>query len=209
VSFIGSLRPLVKGNSTARPDRWPALLLATGFALTATATFAAVWALGAGLLGPLRSSAPVLLAAVVMLAVLLAADLGLFGLRTPMWRRQTPKWFLYRYGDRTSALLWGLDAGLVTTTFRVTSLSWAALTLTFVGLLPWWAGALYAAGFVIPELTADLLIPRRTDPTGVTDPEPAWLIDTLLRARPAIRPVGVAILAAAASWAGLLAWKGI
>jgi hypothetical protein len=124
------------------------------------------------LLGPWRSSVPTHLAVAGVLAALLAADLRLFGLRTPMWRRQTPKWFMYRFGDRGSALLWGLDAGLVATTFRVTSLSWAALTLTVAGLLPWWAGALYAAGFVIPELTADLLIPRRTDPPAPPTPNP-------------------------------------
>jgi cytochrome c biogenesis protein CcdA len=194
----------VKGDPTTRPDRWPALLLAAGFTLTATATFAGVWALGAGLLGQWRSSPAVWLAATAVLAVLLAADTGLFGLRTPMWRRQTPKWFMFRFSNRMSAFLWGIDAGLVGTTFRVTSLSWAALTLTFAGMLPWWAGALYAAGFAIPELTAMLVVPRRSGQAGAVTVEPTWLVDRLHRILPTMRPVGQAVLVAAGAWTILL-----
>ena len=58
----------------------------------------------------------------------------------PPWRRQTPKSFEPRYGVSRAALLWGLDAGLVVTTIWVTSLSWAALAVTFLELVPWWSG---------------------------------------------------------------------
>jgi hypothetical protein len=184
----------------------PALLLGLGFATSSTAFFAAAWALGAGLLGPWRNSAVAWAVAAAFLLVLFLCDLKLFGLRTAMWRRQTPKWFIYRFGNRRSALFWGLDAGLVVTTFRITSLSWAALALTFVGLLPWWIGLVYAAGFVIPELTFDLILPRRTDPTGATDPEPGWAVDVLNQALPAVRRAGQGVLAAGTLIVSVALW---
>lgn len=187
----------MKGNSITRPNRRPAYLLALGFTLSAVGMFGAVSALGAGLLGPARSSPYVWLAATVVLAVLLAADLRLFGMRTPTWRRQTPKWFIYRFSEARTAFLWGVDAGLVFTTFRITSMSWAALSLTLLGVLPWWTGACYALGFVVPELVFGILLPRRpTDETGLVDPEPVWVADLLLRARPGMRPAGLVAMAA-------------
>ena len=204
MSFVGTLRPLVKGNVT-RPDRWPAVLLAAGFLATSTAVFALVSALGAGLLGPWRSHPVSWVAAAVALGLFLLADARL---RTPMWRRQTPKRFLYRYGDRRAALFWGLDAGLVGTTFRVTSLSWAALCLTLLGLVPWWAGVVYALGFALPELAFDLVVPRRRVPAGESDPEPTWVILGLLRARRVVRPVGLTMLASAGVWSVVMALAG-
>lgn len=198
----------MKGKSVTRPDRWPAVLLALGFTAASVAMFAAAWAVGAGLLGQWRSHPVVWAAAGVVLAVLLVADLGWFGLRTPMWHRQTPKWFMYKFTNRISALLWGIDAGLVFTTIRVTSLSWAALALTLLGLLPWWTGAVYALAFVIPELFFDLVVPRRTDPTGRTDPEPTWVVGLLLRMRPTLRPIGLAALAGTLVWTVAVAVVG-
>jgi hypothetical protein len=67
-------------------------------------------------------------------------------------RRQTPKAILHRYGARRAATAWGLDAGLVFTTYRVSSISWVLLALAPVGVTPWWAGLGYAAGFLVPLL---------------------------------------------------------
>jgi hypothetical protein len=197
----------VKGN-VSRPDRWPAVLLAGGFLVSATAVFALASAFGAALLGSWRTQPATWLAAAGLLGLLLLADAELFGLRTPMWRRQTPKWFMYRFGDRRSALFWGLDAGLVGTTFRVTSLSWAALVLTLLGPLPWWAGIVYALGFVLPELIFDLAVPRRRVPDGTPDPEPTWVLAGLLRVRPFMRGVGVTLLGSAGLWLVVMALAG-
>lgn len=205
MSFVGSIRPLVKGNSLLRPDPWPALLLALGYTLSSVAVFAVAWSLGAALLAPWLTSSPIWVVVGCVLVVLILAEARAFGLSTPMWRRQTPKWFMYRFSDRTTALFWGLDAGLVVTTFRVTSLSWAALGLTFFGVVPWWAGVAYALGFVVPELIADLLIPRRSDPTGRTDPEPIWILNGLMRAEPLLRPMAMTMLVAAAGWSAVMA----
>lgn len=202
------IRPLVKGTAAADRDRWPAILLAVGFTISAVAMYGAVWSLGAALLGDRRTSQATLVVAAVVLVALVAADTGRFGLRTFMWQRQTPRWFVYKYGERKAALFWGLDAGLVFTTFRVTSLSWAGLILTLVGLLPWWVGAVYAFGFVVPELVFNLLLPRRVDPTGASDPEPNWAVDALINARATLRPVGILALSAGAGWAVFAAALG-
>src|SRR6266536_3062615 len=117
----------------------------------------------------LANETGVWLLAAAVLAVLLVVDTGAFGLRAPSWRRQTPKRLLYQLGSSRAAFLWGLDAGLVVTTFRVTSLSWAALTVTLLGLVPWWVGIAYALGFTVPLGMMMLAVPKRVDPTGATD----------------------------------------
>jgi hypothetical protein len=90
----------------------------------------------------------------VLFAALL---LDAYSLKRKTWcpvtlRRQTPKSIVYRYGARRAATAWGLDAGLVFTTYRVSSISWALLALALVGVTPWWAGLGYAAGFLVPLL---------------------------------------------------------
>ncbi|MFI5268453.1 MAG: hypothetical protein ACHQ7M_13860, partial [Chloroflexota bacterium] len=86
-----------------------------------------VYLFGEGILGGTRSGTGARLAAAVVLIACAIVDTGVFGLRTPTWRRQTPRDLFYRFGASKGALLWGLDAGLVFTTFRVTSMSWASL----------------------------------------------------------------------------------
>lgn len=184
----------MKGN--ARLDARPALLLALGFMLSAFLTFAAAWALGRALLGSDHGSVATSLAAVALVTVLCLVDLRLFGLRTPMMRRQTPQWFMYRFSDRVYPFLWGVDTGLVFTTVRVTSLSWAALGVTFLGLVPWWSGALYAAGFVLPQLALSVLVPRAGEAGGPAR-EPGRLIEVLEAGLPRVRLVGLAMLMAA------------
>jgi hypothetical protein len=65
-------------------------------------------------------------------------------------RRQVPKGVLYTHGARRAAVVWGLDAGLVVSTYRMSAISWALLLLAFAGIAPWWIGAGYAAGFLGP-----------------------------------------------------------
>jgi hypothetical protein len=198
----------VKGN-VSRPDPWPVVFLSGGFLASATAVFALVSVLGTGLLGSWRAHPAAWLATAVLISLLLLADAELFGLRTPMWRRQTPKWFMYRFGNRRSALFWGLDAGLVATTFRVTSLSWAALSMTLFGHTPWWTGVVYAMGFVVPQLIFDLAVPRRHAPDGMPDPEPTWVLAMLMRARLLISRGGRTLLGVAALWSAATGIAGL
>jgi hypothetical protein len=173
------------------------MMLALGFVLSSFLLYAATSFVGARLLGDARSNTAVWLIAAGILAVLFTIDTGVLGIRPLTWRRQTPKRFQYQYGPGKAAFLWGLDAGLVVTTFRVTSLSWAALTITILGLVPWWAGVAYAMGFTVPLATMILAVPRRTDPTGRTDPEPVWLVERILQSSAALRVLALLILGGA------------
>ena len=165
MSFIGYLRPLVQGRAAGDPPlRRPVAALAAGFTTSAFIVTAVVHALGAALTGGLHLSVSVRIAvASVFLVGFALLDSGKLPFGTPMWRRQTPKRLHYMFGATRGALLWGIDTGLMVTTFRVTSLTWATLTLAFLGLLPWWAGLAYAAGFVVPAAVLILLVPARTD----------------------------------------------
>lgn len=177
--------------------------------MTSVAAYWLVWATGAALMGGAHGESQLVwVAAALALAFFLLIDAKVFRFGTPMWQRQTPKWFMYRYGDRVSAFLWGLDAGLVVTTYRVTSLSWAALCLALLGAVPWWSGAFYAAGFVIPHLVLNLALPRRTDPSGQADPEPGWVMDAMLRLRPMTWWAGLGVLIAGAGAATITAVVG-
>lgn len=198
MSFIGSIRPFVKGDSTVQPRRGPALLLALGFAISALAIYGTAHAVGGLTLGWLRGTGLAFALASAILAALLAMDLGLLGLRVPMLRRQTPQRYMYKFNPELTAFLWGLDTGLAVTTIRVSSLTWAGMALAVVGLVPWWAGAAYALGFVVPLLVSVLLIPVRTDATGATTLEPIWLMELLHGAIAWVRRGARALLAAAA-----------
>ncbi|MFL6076872.1 MAG: hypothetical protein ACJ73S_26050 [Mycobacteriales bacterium] len=182
----------MKGNSTTRPRRGPVPALATGFTLSALACYAAAWAAGALLFGHHRHTAVARLAAAAVTATFLIVDTRLFGLRTPMWRRQTPREHFHRHGPTRGAFVWGLDTGLVFSTYRITSLSWVALTLTLAGLVPWWAGLAYAAGFVLPAAALILLVPA-----GRPDTEPFWLTDRVASYEPVLRRLALGLLAAA------------
>jgi len=199
-------RPLVKGIPTGEPpDRRPVLLLALGFAISATVLYAALGMVGAAVSARLPFDERGWLAAAAAMAVLVIVDLARirvpFALG-PSWRRQTPARHTYRYGERVAAFLWGLDTGLVFTTFRVTSLSWAALAVTALGLVPWWAGVAYALGFVVPLLVAVLAIPERSGP------EPLWLVNHLYRSCGLLRFPAFALLVTGAVGSVLTALAG-
>jgi hypothetical protein len=91
----------------------------------------------------------------VLVALLASMAIDIYTMVRNTWcpgtpRRQTPKMIYYRHGAHRAALAWGLDTGLVLTTYRVSSMSWALLLLGLIGVTPWWIGLAYAAGFVVP-----------------------------------------------------------
>ena len=191
----------MKGNSIGvATDRRPAVNLVLGFTAAAIALYALLSLVGARMLGLDRLGRQGWLLAAGVLGALLVVDLvrarrpGRYG---PSWHRQTPKDLEERYGARAAALLWGLDAGLVVTTYRVTSLSWAALAVTALGLVPWWSGVVYAVGFTAPVAAMIFTVPTRSDPTRATDPEPTWLLERILDLRPPVKPAAFMALAAA------------
>jgi hypothetical protein len=155
--------------------------LALGFTVSAFAVTGLAHLAGAGAFGWWHPGAGLRLAVagVVLLACALL-DSGKLGFGTPMWRRQTPRRLFIMFGPAKGALLWGLDTGLMVTTFRVTSLTWATLALAVLGLLPWWAGVAYAAGFVIPIAVLVLLVPARHNPGRAA--EAHWVMDVITTA---------------------------
>ncbi|MCW2878492.1 MAG: hypothetical protein JWQ95_2592 [Sphaerisporangium sp.] len=170
----------------------PILMLALGFTVSAVVTYGLVHLLGFGLFGWVPGTVTKIAAVLVMLWCV-AIDSGLFGLRTPMWRRQTPQQHFGRLGPARGALVWGLDTGLVMTTFRVTSLSWAALGVTLFGLVPWWAGVAYAMGFTIPGIVMVTAVPPKRDPEGPQ--EPVWLMNWLMDREKPFRRLALGLLA--------------
>ncbi len=176
--------------------RRPVVALAVGFGVSAVVFYAAVHFLGRLALGWVPSGAVSLLAAAGFAALFLVVDSGLFGLRTPMWQRQTPQQHFFRRGPVAGALLWGLDTGLVVTTFRVTSMTWVAIAVSLLGLVPWWAGVFYAAGFVIPSIVMIAVVPYRPDRADRL--EPIWVIDRVSAFEPFVRGAAKVVFAAMA-----------
>ncbi|WP_188195493.1 hypothetical protein [Nonomuraea sp. SYSU D8015] len=180
-------------------------MLSFGFTLSALTMYGLVHLLGSGVFGGMGHTGAKSAAALVMLGCLVI-DSGLFGLSTPMWRRQTPRQHFYRFGPVRGALLWGLDTGLVVTTFRVTSLTWAALGVTLFGLVPWWVGLAYALGFTVPAFAMVALVPPSKDPVEI--PEPIWLMDWLMEREKPIRRVALAVLTAALAGVAISVFQG-
>jgi len=109
-------------------------------------------------------------------------------------RRQTPKNFVFRFGDYLGSLFWGLDTGLAVTTFRTTALTWASLALLPLHILPWWSGLAYGLGFSLPCVAA-ILGPRWRPPApDGWSPEPQWIPKALMRGRHKVQIAAVAIL---------------
>lgn len=125
---------------------------AVAFAAASFAVFAVAGAIGLAVARVAPRGAE-LAAVAAVLAAALALDA--YSLRHKTWcpitlRRQTPKRVLHDFGAGHAALAWGLDTGLVFTTYRMSSISWALLAFGALGAAPWWVGVGYAAGFLIP-----------------------------------------------------------
>lgn len=149
------------------------LYLALGFVGSSSAVFGALYGIGA-VWGQHLPTTARHGAAVLLLAACAAADVAmLWAGRTYSvgWSRQTPRRAVHQLGDRLGALVWGLDTGLVVTTFRISAATWAALGLAALNVAPAWAGFAYGIGFVGP-LAVSVLRPRgRTERPA----DPSWL----------------------------------
>lgn len=168
------------------------LYLALGFVGSSTAVFAALYGVGA----VWGQDVPVTVrhwTAVVLLAVCAVVDAAMLWsgrVYSVGWSRQTPRRAVYQLGDRFGALVWGLDTGLVVTTFRISAATWAALGLALLNVAPAWIGVAYGVGFVGP-LAVSVLRPRGRD-EAVADP--SWLPDILVRYRRTVQWVGLTLI---------------
>lgn len=127
--------------------------MAAGFLLSSSTVFGLLNVLGRQL--PVRQQNTYVL--LVSFASLVALALDVYNYRLgKRWsfgvRRQTPRALWYRRDRRKVALMWGLDTGIVVSTFRVTALSWVALLATFL-LRPGASSVfIYGVAFVLPQL---------------------------------------------------------
>lgn len=184
---------LVQGQSRRRHA---ALLsrFAAAFAGSAVTVFAVAGAIGAAAGYLLPTTARLVVAWAVLCAALI---LDAYSLRHKTWcpvtaRRQTPKTILLQYGERRAAVAWGLDTGLIFTTYRMSAISWALLALAAVGIAPWWLGLGYAAGFLTPLVLGSTMLRLRADAGDATG-----LARALARRPQIARATCVAVLAGA------------
>jgi hypothetical protein len=152
------IRPFVKGDlaTRGRALRFPVVLAAAHIAM-AGVVVALVYQVGtvsAGYL-PRRVALAICLAAAVVAVVVdmraVRANTYTVGLR-----RQTAK-VLAHDPDRqwwVTPLFWGLDTGLIWSTFRVSCASWVLLLAAFLNVAPQWSGLMYGAFFGVPLLVA-------------------------------------------------------
>jgi hypothetical protein len=168
------------------------LFLALGFIGSSSAVFAALYGIGA-VWGEHLPAVARHWAAVGLLIVCAVADVAmLVAGRTYSigWSRQTPRRAVYQLGDRYGALVWGLDTGLVVTTFRISAATWAALGLALLNVAPAWTGLAYGLGFVLPLAVSVLRPAGRTE--TVTDP--GWLPGILAGYRRTVQWAGLALI---------------
>ena len=125
---------------------------------------------GLGVLGavalPARVGLPAALLALTLACVALARELGLVSVPLPQLGRQTEGMWAKRYGFRGAAILWGLDLGLVFTTWLTFSGVWVLAAIAFLAAEPALGAALFAAywlGRALSVWIAPLLMDRATD----------------------------------------------
>jgi hypothetical protein len=201
VSIQGTLGPLVQGPAASRSGRTKVVtLFVVAFFTGAVATFAAVNAMGMALGStslPFRWRIAIASAGLLPLAAVDVAAIAKSTYCPIGWRRQTPRILLRRHTVAAVASIWGLDTGLVVTTFRVAAVSWGALAFGALGLSPQWTGLGYGLGFALPFL---ILVCRphlgRASRLAVSaDPG----LEALLRKRAAIQGLSAASLVTSSS----------
>jgi hypothetical protein len=121
--MIGVIGPLVQGKRELRGSMGSVAVFGLGAVAGAAVTGSLLGVVG----GAVQSLAGERVLAVAVGAagcVLLLADLGFLGLRTPTLRRQTGSTWYRKRGPRAAWLLWGIDLGLGFSTIRLSSLYW-------------------------------------------------------------------------------------
>lgn len=166
-----------------------------------------VFALAAALGMAMSRALPTQARLAVVCAVLGAAlALDWYSLRRKTWcpvtaRRQTPKSIQYQHGIRRATVAWGLDTGLIFTTYRMSSIPWGLLTLGLLGITPWWAGLAYAAGFLIPLLAGCSLSALRAGDDATTALSRALLVRPFVARTACVTALAAAVITAAAQLA--------
>jgi hypothetical protein len=201
--MIGVIGPLGQGKRQLRESlKWVAVF-GLGAVVGALATGALVGLLGAGVQS-LVGERELAIAVGAAGFVLLLADLGLLGLRTPTLSRQTSSTWYRELGPRTAWTLWGIDLGLGFSTIRLSSLYWLMVLFVAAFVSPPLAPlafAFYGLGLFV-AVAGTVIVKARTD----SSPHSAGL--GLLHAAGRVRLasdvllalVSLAILVAAGTW---------
>ena len=199
--MVGAIGPHVQGTRQLRDSVGSVMLFTLGAIAGGLVTGSLVGLLGA-LVQSLADERVLAVLAGAAGCVLLLADLGLLGLRTPTLRRQTsPIWYRKR-GPHAAWTLWGFDLGLGFTTIRLSSLYWLLVLFVAAFVPPLLAPlvfALYGLGLGIAFLAAVVAQTRRAAP------RPGTSGLGLLRAAHAVRMASDAFLGLV-SLAIVLAW---
>jgi hypothetical protein len=132
--MIGMIQPLVKEARYHREAARTVVVYAAGVLLSAVVAGAGWALLGVAIhrVMPVRIA---ILAVAAACAAFILLDLGVRGARPLTLRRQTCYLWWRGLGDRRAWFFWGIDLGLGVTTYRATSLYWAAV-LTAVLVAP-------------------------------------------------------------------------
>jgi hypothetical protein len=199
--MIGVIGPLVQGKRELRGSIRSVAVFGLGAVAGALVTGSLLGVVG----GAVQSLAGERVLAVAVGAtgcLLLLADLGFLGLRTPTLRRQTGSTWYRKRGARAVWLLWGIDLGLGFSTIRLSSLYWLMVLFVVAFASPVLAPlalAFYGLGLGVAFAAAVIAQWRRVSP-GTGSPGLG-----LLRAAGAVRLASDALLGLA-SITIVLAW---
>jgi hypothetical protein len=200
--MVGVIGPLVQGKRELRGSGRSIALFTVGAMAGAALTGVAIGVLA----GAVRLAWDVpALAVGAAGCVLLLADLGIFGLRTPTLLRQTCSTW-YREGGRQSVwALWGFDLGLGFSTIRLSSLYWLMVLFVAAFVSPWLAPvvlACYGLGLGV-AFGAALVAQARSTPRPGASPG-LGLLHAASRVRLAsvafLGVVSIAIVISGAAW---------
>jgi hypothetical protein len=197
--MIGVIGPLVQGKRELRGSVGPVALFALGAVAGAAATGALI-----GVLGAVAGGRVPVLAVGVAGCVLLLADLGFLGLRTPTLRRQTCSTWYRERGARRTWAFWGFDLGLGFSTIRLSSLYWLMVLVVAAFVSPWLAPlvlAFYGLGLGT-AFAAALVVQAWSTPAASGSPGLG-----LLQAADRVRLVSVAFLGTVSIV--LIAWSAL
>ena len=161
--MVGAIGPHLHGNPQFRPSVGSVHLVTLGAVAGGSVTGSLIGVLGAAVQA-LISERAVAVAVGAAGCVLLLADLGLLGLRTPTLRRQTSSTWYRQRGPRAAWALWGFDLGLGFSTNRLSSHYWLMVLFVVAFVPPVLAPlvfALYGLGLGIAFAAAVVAQTRR------------------------------------------------
>ncbi len=96
----------------------------------------------------------------------------------PGLHRQTSKRLAYRADlpRWIAPMIWGLDTGLMWTTFRVSATTWVVMVAALLNIAPQWSGLVFGAAFAAPLAVAVLVV--RGNVTELGRPGPRRAVQT-------------------------------